>query len=400
MAMVLQRPLLAGLVVLVLWFALDRAWFSRTGASQWFQRRRLESQLRAKLEINAHDRDARFQLAELLLLRGQHAEARELIERNVAAGDSDDETLFVAGVAAFGAGGSTEDAERYLAKARDKSPTFRSGAIEMALGRGRLDHGQFAAAKEALDDAIRAQPGSVEAHVLLSRALDGLERDDESAAAKARAWTLYTESPRFKRRQTRRWAWRAKPMAAVRYVGAVVAVVAAVVVVVPRLVPSWPDDYTEYGDIAFEEGELEMVVDGFNVDLNHPPPASRFSVAMGDAPSPSDRLLSRADLNGNGTVDMRRKLERGDLWCRLRMHFPELAVVPSQLEIVDSETGTTFGILPGQMTYVFGTSDTTSLFAFEALLESKPPADCDGELTFPGGTIAFGVRDGVAYQRP
>jgi len=392
MAMVLQRPWVAGAVVLVLWLLADRAWLSRTGASRWLQRRRLESKLRTRLEVNPHDRDARFQLAELLVKRGQHDEATELIARNLAAGDQDDETLFVAGVAALGtsAADGAERGEAHLSRARDKSPSFRSGAIDVALGRGRLARGQHAEAEAALRDAITAQPGSVEAHVLLARALAGQDKSAEATQTKARAWKLYTEAPRFKRRQIRAWAWRANPWAAVRYVAVVVGVVGTVVVVLPRILPTMPD----YGD-----PEFEMIEDGFNVSLADPPRASRFEIAMGDTPDPSGRLLMRFDLNENGRVDLERKVYIGDLWCRLRTHYPDLpATPPAQLEVVDKTSGQTFGVQPLVRAFEMGDAQRATILAFEALLESTDPTGCSAVVETNGVTIDVGIRDGVPYD--
>ncbi len=399
-AMILQRPLVAGLIVLVVWLAIDRAWFSRTGISKFIQRRRLEPKLRARLDVNPHDRDVRFQLAELLASRGRHDDALELIEQNLRAGDDNDETLFVAGVAAFGASkaGAADQAEEYLTRARDKSPTFRSGAIHLALGRGRLAHGHFADAEAALLDAIDAQPGSVEAHVLLARALAGQNKTEASAEAKAKAWKRYTEAPRFKRRQVRTWAWRANPIAAVRYFGVVVAVVAAVVLVVPRLVSplSLP-----FGVPLDSEFDGEFVVDGFNVDVSSPPPASRFELVKGHQGDGIGSLTARWDLNRNGTVDLERKLLIGDLWCRIRTHYPDLPPVPpAQLDVVDSETGQSFGVQPIMRAYQTGNAELSTIHAFEALLESTTPADCTFSVQYAGHTMAGGVRDGVAYDAP
>ncbi len=407
-ALILQRPLLAGLVVLVVWFAADRAWFSRTAANRWLQRRRLEPKLRASLEVNPHDRDARFQLAELLLARGRHDRALELIEKNLAAGDEDDETLFVAGVAAFGS--STPDAaaraQAYLERARQRTPTFRGGAVDLALGRGRLLHDQFPTAREALQRAIEAQPGSVEAHVLLARAYEGQGQTDEAARAKAQAWRLYREAPRFKRRQTRSWAWRANPMAAVRYGLIVVAVVVAIVILMPRLVPDGSSG--GYGSPEFTLGDTELVTDGFDLDLSTPPTASRFQVTPGAAAITLDtaevepeRWIIRWDLDANGVADNRLRFEPGDVWCRLRTVYPDLPTnPPRQLLVVDTERDETFAFWIAFLGYALPSSDPTSVYAFETLLQTRTVADCRATFVDDDGTGVFGVRDGAPFQTP
>lgn len=397
MSVVLQRPLVAGLVVVVIWLAVDRAWLARSGISRWVQRRRLEPRLRAQLEVNPHNRDARFQLAELLVHGARHDEALSLIEENLAAGDDNDETYFIAGVAAFGASApdAADRAEVHLAAARDKSPGFRSGAIELALGRGRLAHGHFATAQDALEDAIVAQPGSVEAHVLLARALAGQDKTEQATAAKARAWKLYTEAPQFKRRQVRTWAWRAKPMAAVKYIGGVVAVAAAIALVLARLAPSFAMD------LEFDAASIDVSftdVDGFNVDITTPPPASRFALTVGGDSARADSLLPRWDLNGNDIPDMQRKGKAGDMWCRMRTHYPGLATSPPpHLQVLDRTTNTTFGIHVLGGLYSMGDSSRATIYAFEALLEATPPRDCTAVTTLEGTAIEFGIRNGSPF---
>lgn len=93
-----------------------RAWFRRTSPWQWLKRRQGIAKLRVRLDVNPHDRDARFQLAELLVEREENDEALSLLEKNVDAGDSDVETLWLAGKAAFASSraDARELGERYL----------------------------------------------------------------------------------------------------------------------------------------------------------------------------------------------------------------------------------------------------------------------------------------------
>lgn len=392
--MVLQRPLVAGIIVLVLWFALDRAWFQRSALGAWWQRRRVEPSLRQRLTVNPHDRDARFQLAEVLVHRKRFDQALALIAQNIEAGDEDDETLFVAGVAAFGSSGpdAVERGEAYMARARGKSAKFRSGAIELELGQGRLAHGLFAEAVDALRDAIKAQPGSVKAHVLLARALAKQGKAEDATKTRALAWTLYKESPPFKRRQVRAWGWRANPWSAVRYFGVVTIVVVGVIVVLPRLIPSQPQWQTEWQTVVEE--------DGFVVDVAVPA-ASRFRLtprASTDAAPP--HYLVRWDLDANEIVDWQRKMHLGDMWCRIKTHYPELGDAPAEFgyDAVDATTDEVFVVAPLVVSYSHATPDRSGVYAFEALLESRPPDDCVYERRYSGKhVVRTGVRNGELF---
>lgn len=252
LALILQRPLVAGVVVLVIWIVADRAWFSGGRIFRTVRRRGAISRLRARLDVNPHDRNARFELAEHLVARGRHDEALSLLEKNLEAGDDDDETLYLSGVAAYGSSApdAALQAEDYLARAKQKSPSFRSGAIDLELGRGRLVKGRFAEAQQALEASIEARPGSVQAHVLLSRALAAQGDQAKADQTRRHAWTLYKQSPRFQRRQDRPWAWRANPKAAARYIATILAIATAIAFLAPKLVPDNPDPYgpTPYTD--------------------------------------------------------------------------------------------------------------------------------------------------------
>lgn len=221
-------PLTAGIVLLVFWWLGDRFTFGVLPdpfrfAGRW----RRMAQLRRTLGVNPHDRRARFELAERLLEGGRPARAAEVLRPNVEAGDEDARTAFVMG-AALGRTGAYEQAERALELARQEDPRFRSGEIDLELGRQRVARGDFAGAREALERLLVERPGSVEGRYLLGRALSGLGDGARARAVREEAWREYKLLPRFHRRHERRFAWRIKPWRPVAIGLAVIAVVVAV----------------------------------------------------------------------------------------------------------------------------------------------------------------------------
>jgi tetratricopeptide (TPR) repeat protein len=210
-SIVTGNPLLAAGVVLLLWFLGDRATFRvLPDPGRWFARRSRAAKLRQTLDVNPHDRRARFGLAELLLERGNAREAAALLRANLDAGDRDVHTLAALG-SALARTGAHEEAERLLADARKLDPEFRMGELDLVLGRMRLTLGDAAGAREPLTRLIATRPGTVEGRYHLSRVLDRL--GDAAGAARVRdeAWTEYVHLPRFRRREDRRWAWRIRP---------------------------------------------------------------------------------------------------------------------------------------------------------------------------------------------
>ena len=114
------------------------------------------------------------------------------------------------GVACFGSG-SSKEGEIFLGEARAQDPGYRLGAIDLALGRGRLAKGDFAGAKEALVEYCRQRKGTVEGKVLLAKAREGLGDAPGAAAMRKAAIEDYSAAPRFIRKQERLWAWRLQP---------------------------------------------------------------------------------------------------------------------------------------------------------------------------------------------
>jgi tetratricopeptide (TPR) repeat protein len=205
------NPLLAAGVVLVLWFLGDRATFRvLPDLGRWFRRSSRASQLRRELDMNPHDRRARFALAELHLEAGRPRDAIPLLRSNVEAGDRDVFTLAALGTALARAG-THEEAERLLAEARKLDPEFRMGELDLVLGRMRLTLGDAAGAREPLTRLVATRPGTVEGRYHLARVLDRLGDRAGAAALREEAWREYAQQPRFRRREERRWAWRIKP---------------------------------------------------------------------------------------------------------------------------------------------------------------------------------------------
>jgi len=216
-------PLLSLLALVVLYLVLDRFTLQLLPSPlRLWARWRRAGQLQRLLETNPHDRRARYELADLWVARGRHADAVRVLKPNLEAGDEDAATLYLLGVAYLGAGQAAQG-ELLLDEAERLEPGYGLGAIELARGRSRLARGALtgdAGALSALERFCRARPGSVEGRVLLARALERAGRSAEAAQARDLAWSDYRAAPRFQRRRERRWAWRARPSRPLAYAAA------------------------------------------------------------------------------------------------------------------------------------------------------------------------------------
>ncbi len=232
----LGNPLLALVILVALWWLGARATFRvLPDPLRRLGRGGRISALRRTLAANPHDRRARLELANLLLDAGRPRRAAEALAPNVEAGAADGYTSFAMG-SALARTGDWDRAERFLAAAREREPSFRAGEIDLELGRMRVRRGDAAGAIEPLRRLVAERPGTVEGRVWLARALAA--RGDAAGAARARdeAWREYVALPRFRRQQERAFAWRIRPWRpAIVAVAIAIAALLALRAVVPAL---------------------------------------------------------------------------------------------------------------------------------------------------------------------
>jgi tetratricopeptide (TPR) repeat protein len=204
-------PIGSAVALLVFYWAVDRFTFRMLPDPVAFVRKRMRAgKLKGDLVGNPHDRRARYELAEIMISRKRYARAVELLRPNLEAGDDDVPTLYTMGLACLGAGHPLQG-EKLMDHAAEKDPGFRLGAIELERGRWRLERGDAKGAQEALKKALTFRSGSIEARVLLARAIEAGGDDGAAALMREEAWREYVGSPAFHRRAERFWAWRAKP---------------------------------------------------------------------------------------------------------------------------------------------------------------------------------------------
>lgn len=210
LSMVTGSPLGAAITMLVGAWVLQKYALPTPISLGWFRQRRRAGALERLLEVNPHDRSARFELAELLVARGAHRKAVDVL-RPCLERDRDDDTLFVMGVATYGAG-NRDEGEQLLSMVGQRSPEFRQGAVWLELGRGRLAHGDAKGACEALERFVQTRMSTIEGRYLLARAQRAVGDSGKARTSMREAWLEYSRAPKFQKRRERAWAYRANPV--------------------------------------------------------------------------------------------------------------------------------------------------------------------------------------------
>lgn len=221
------NPLLALCVLVVIGLAADRAFVGLLpdplrGLRAW--RRRTEMQ--RCIANNPLDGPCLLGLGRDAVERWKHRLARPLLQRALERMPDEVEARYFLGLAEIGCG----DVEAGIDRIRGvlaEQPRYRFGEPWLEVGARLLSIGRNSEAVEALRGFVQIQPGSVRGRYLLAIAL--ARTGDRTAARqeRRRAWEEFATLPRFRRKQDRRYAWRANPRRPLLY-GAVV--LAAVVV--------------------------------------------------------------------------------------------------------------------------------------------------------------------------
>src|SRR6266850_7654593 len=207
---VLESPFLVGLGTLLV---VDELAFGfRVRVYRRWKRKSRAANLEHALGVNRHDRRARSELAKILVARKRFARAVEVLKPNLEAGEHDPATLLLMGRACSGCG-RLPQAQVFLEEAQAQQ-TLRDSAVDLALGEHWLRAGDAAQAEHALRRFCSGSPGSIEGHLLLSRAQSAQGKAADARSSRRQAWRNYVEAPRFVRRRDRLWGWRVRPFRA------------------------------------------------------------------------------------------------------------------------------------------------------------------------------------------
>ncbi len=243
-------PIGSAVALLIIWYAIDRVTIGLMPSplrwiSKWRYRQRLENTILG----NPHDGRARLELAQLEVERGHGKRAMELLRPTFDTGADDIQSVFTMGQACL-LEGHLSQGEKLLAHAEEMDPDFRLGEIHLVLGRARLKAKNFTGAQSALSTLVKLRTGTVEGRVLLAQAYAGAGDDVTALAHQDAAWHEYVVAPRFKRRQERLWAWRARPMRPVLYGVLVLAAALLMMTVVAPMLNTWAHNQAADGSYS------------------------------------------------------------------------------------------------------------------------------------------------------
>ncbi len=204
------NPIIALLVIVAIYLALD---YQYVGLSRClFRGVRRVSEIHALervIAINPHDAAAHSDLGRLLVESRRYREAVSYLETAIKKLSESHETQCYLGLAYLWTG-KVKDGEALIQVVLESNPKYRYGEPYLRWGKFLLKEGQSRRAVEILEKFHLIHSSSVEGYYLLGEAFRQGGDWEKASSAYRKALRVLKQSPRYKRRTERLWAWKVR----------------------------------------------------------------------------------------------------------------------------------------------------------------------------------------------
>ncbi|ALS20937.1 tetratricopeptide repeat protein [Paenibacillus naphthalenovorans] len=206
---VLGNPFVAIIVVIILFYLLDRRFIGMTpSVLKPFKRSRRLSKLKEELRLSPHHTSTKLDIARIYMEQKKYAAALELLDQVGEVMEDSADVLSEKGICKLKLG-AVEEGERLILQAVQLNPRVKYGDPYLKLGEAFADTD----AKKAIGYLERfreVNSSSCEAYYLLGQLYRKLGREEEARRSFREAVELYRGLPKYKRRHERRWALLAR----------------------------------------------------------------------------------------------------------------------------------------------------------------------------------------------
>ena len=210
LTLLLGNPFLALLVLVLLYLAADVRYFgwTRRAADAFWAEKEIRDLFR-QVDLNPSNAPASTELGRLLVQRGRYSQALPHLERAIERAEDSPETNYYLGLALLHSERKPEG-ERRILMSLDINPRFRYGEPYFRLGESLLDQGRAKEAAALLQKGVNIHSSSTEGWYLLGKAYQALGSREAARDAMNQAIQAFRQSPAYKRRAERRFAWKAR----------------------------------------------------------------------------------------------------------------------------------------------------------------------------------------------
>jgi tetratricopeptide (TPR) repeat protein len=203
-------PLIALLVIIGIYLALDYQFIGVSrGLFGRFRRNTEIRFLKQGLTINPHDAIARSKLGRLLVEARRYHEAVPHLEKAMERMPDPEGITCDLGLAYLWTGKDPEG-EALIRSALERNSKVRYGEPYLRWGEFLLKQGRFKDAAEVLEQFRSIHSSSIAGCYLLGEAYRRSGEGEKAALAYQNAIEMFGQSPRYKRRVERLWAWKSR----------------------------------------------------------------------------------------------------------------------------------------------------------------------------------------------
>jgi len=205
-----RSPLVALLVILALYFFLDRRFVGLLpDFSALFRTRREIARLRREVMLNPHDAEALSDLGRDLVRMGKDREGVDFLERSLPRMEEVAETRFYLGLG-FLHLGEPARAEAELRAALDLDPRYGYGEAWLRMGDLKVQEKDLAGALESYRSFTEIHTSSSEGFYKLGEVYRRLKDPEKAQEYYSKALAAMRGSPPHKKRVDRFWFWKAR----------------------------------------------------------------------------------------------------------------------------------------------------------------------------------------------
>jgi tetratricopeptide (TPR) repeat protein len=207
----LGNPLIALLVILILYFTIDRTFFGFIpDPFKAFKKAGRIRELQKIVAINPHDARSLKELGICMIDKKDYRKAREYFEKAVSKLSDDPEFNYYYGFAARC--GDIQKGRELLDRALSHSPGLKYGEPFIMFAEVYIDNVDFNSALPLLERFEKIHSSSSRGFYQTGFVKMKLGRKEEGTAYLKKAIAVFKASPRFKRKVDRKWAWKARAL--------------------------------------------------------------------------------------------------------------------------------------------------------------------------------------------
>jgi tetratricopeptide (TPR) repeat protein len=208
----LGNPLLAIVVILILYVTIDRTYFGFIpDPFKAFKKAGRIRELQKIVEINPHDARSLKELGIFMIEKKDYLKAREFFEKAAVKFSDDPEFNYYYGIS-LARCGDIQKGRALIDAAIENSPGLKYGEPFIALAEVYIDGGDYRSALPLLNSFEKIHSSSSRGFYLMGLVRLKLGMKEEGTEYLKKAIAAFKASPRFKRKVDRKWAWKARTL--------------------------------------------------------------------------------------------------------------------------------------------------------------------------------------------